>query len=86
MELEVKLPSLKETSGDPEAGDDATVSFFYKSEGDEIDEGEALVEMATDKATFDVPSPAAGVVKKILKDEDDVVEVGEALAVLEVEK
>ncbi len=85
MELEVKLPSLKETSGDPEAGDDATVSFFYKNEGDEVDKDESLVEMATDKATFDVPSPAAGVVKKILKDEDDVVEVGETLAILEVE-
>lgn len=85
MEYEVKLPSLKETSGDPEASDEATVSFFYKDEGDEIDEGESLVEMATDKATFDVPCPKQGVIKKILVAEDDVVEVGGALAVLEAE-
>ena len=85
MEYEVKLPSLKETSGDPEASDEATVSFFYKDEGEEIDQDESLVEMATDKATFDVPSPKKGVIKKILVAEDDVVEVGGALAVLEVE-
>ena len=85
MELEVKLPSLKETSGDPKAADDATVSFFYKSAGDAIEEGEDLVEMATDKATFNVPCPAKGVIKKICKEEDDVVAVGEVLAILEVE-
>jgi len=84
MELEVKLPSLKETSGDENAGDKATVSFFYKSEGEEIDKDEDLVEMATDKATFNVPCPAAGVVKKICVEEDEEAPVGAVLAILEV--
>lgn len=84
MEYEVKLPSLKETSGDDQAADEATVSFYYKGEGDEIDQDEELVEMATDKATFDVPCPKKGVIKKITKEEDDVVQVGEVLAILEV--
>ena len=85
MELEVKLPSLIDTSGDPEAGEEATVSFFYKTEGEEIDKGEDLAEMATDKAAFNVPCPAKGVVKKVCQEEDAVVKVGDVLAVLEVE-
>lgn len=84
MELEVTLPSLKETSGDDKAGEEATVSFYYRLEGEEVEEGEDLVEMATDKATFDVPSPAKGTVLNICKSEDDVVRVGEVLAILEV--
>lgn len=84
MEMEAKLPSLKETSGDSKAGDQATVAVFLKEEGEEIEEGEDLVSMVTDKAGFDVPSPAKGVVKKICKEEDDVVQVGEVLAILEV--
>ena len=85
MELEVKLPSLKETSGDAKAGDKATVSFFYKEEGETVEQDEELVAMVTDKASFDVPSPAKGVVKTILKKEDDLVHVGEVLAILTVE-
>ena len=83
MEVEVKLPSLKETSGDEKAGDDATISFYFKESGDEIEEGEALVEMATDKATFEVPCPVTGVIKKISCEEDEVVSVGATLAVIE---
>jgi len=85
VDLEVKLPSLKETSGDENAGDEATVSFFFKEEGEQVEKDEELVSMVTDKASFDVPSPAAGKVKKICKEEDDVVQVGEILAILEVE-
>jgi len=81
MEHEVKLPELGE-----DAGDEATVSFFHFEEGDEVKEGDALVEMVTDKAAFDVPSPASGVLKKILADEDQVVRVGEALAVIETKE
>lgn len=86
MEIEVKLPSLKETSGDEAAGEKATVSFFYKEVGEEVAEGEELVSMVTDKATFDVPSPAKGVVKTLCKEEDDVVNVGDVLAILDVEE
>jgi pyruvate/2-oxoglutarate dehydrogenase complex dihydrolipoamide acyltransferase (E2) component len=84
VELEVKLPSLKETSHDPKAPDEATVSVYYVSEGEEVRKGEDLVEMVTDKAKFDVPCPATGVVKTLCKEEDDVVKVGEVLAILEV--
>jgi len=41
--------------------------------------------MATDKATFDVPSPLSGVVKKVCVKEDDVVPVGGIIVVLDTE-
>ena len=83
-DFEVKLPSLKETSGDPKAKDEATISFYYKSPGETVEEGEDLVEMATDKATFNVPCPVTGVVKELSCEEDDVVQVGGVLAVVTV--
>jgi len=81
MEHEVKLPELGE-----DAGDEATVSFFHFEEGDEIKEGDALVEMVTDKAAFDVPCPVSGVLKKILAEEDQIVQVGGALAIIETKE
>jgi len=81
MEFEVKLPELGE-----DAGEEATVSFFFAEVGDKVDLEGDLVEMATDKATFTVPSPKAGVVKEHKVQEDDVVKVGDVLAILEVEE
>ena len=77
-QVEVKLPSL----GD-DAGDEATVSVFLLEEGDEVNKGDDLVEMITDKATFTVPSPVAGKIVSIAVEEDDVVKVGDLLTVME---
>ena len=85
MDHEMKLPSLKETSGDEKAPDSATVSFWYIDEGDEINEGDDLLAMVTDKAEFNVPAEKTGTLKKKLADEDDVVEVGQPIAILETE-
>ncbi|MBN2713950.1 MAG: lipoyl domain-containing protein [Planctomycetes bacterium] len=76
----VTLPSL----GD-DAGDSAKVSFTYVDAGDEIAEGDDLLEMVTDKATFNVPCPKNGTVKEVLVEEDDEVKVGQAIAILEIE-
>ncbi|RJP24173.1 MAG: hypothetical protein C4520_04600 [Candidatus Abyssobacteria bacterium SURF_5] len=78
--FEVKLPDL----GDG-AGDEAIVSSWHFEEGDEITEGDDLVEMTTDKATFNVPSPRRGILSEILAEEGDVIKVGEVLALLEEE-
>ncbi len=78
MDIEVKLPELGE-----ESEDKAKVSFFYVEEGQAIKKGESLVEMLTDKATFDVEAPAGGVLKKILAEENKEVGVGEVLAIIE---
>jgi len=75
--MEVKLPELAE------GVEKATVTFWPKKAGDAVKQGEDLVEMATDKAVFYVPSPCAGTLKQILKNEGDEVKVGENLAVIE---
>jgi len=79
MEKEIPLPDLGE-----DAPDEAKLSFFFVEEGDEIKEGDDLAEMVTDKATFNVPAPVSGVVKKLVVEEDEVVKVGAPLAVVEV--
>ena len=76
--MEVKLPDL----GD-DAGDSAKVTFWYFKEGDAVKEGEDLVEMMTDKATFNVPSPASGTLKELRVAESDEVQVGDVLGVIE---
>ncbi|MFA5362036.1 MAG: biotin/lipoyl-containing protein [Candidatus Omnitrophota bacterium] len=70
----------------PELGEQvkkATVTFWFFKVGDTVKENDDLVEMTTDKAAFNVPSPYSGILKEILVNEGDVVQVGTALAVIE---
>ncbi len=71
------LPSLTE------GVDQAIVSYWHVNEGDIVTAGQDLVEMVTDKATFNVPAIAGGKVIKINFREGDTVKVGEALAQIE---
>ena len=73
------LPSL----GD-DAGDEATVSFVYVGAGDAVEEEADLVEMVTDKATFNVPSPKKGKIVKMLVSEGDTVKVGDPLCEMDI--
>jgi len=75
--MEVKLPTLGEEINE------ASVSFWYKKVGDQIKEGEDLVELTTEKASFNLPSPAAGRLVKINFNEGDKAKVNETLAVIE---
>lgn len=75
----VNLPSL----GD-DAGDEAQVSFVYVKPGDEVKEEADLVEMVTDKATFNVPSPKSGKIVKLLVEEGDTVKVGAPICDMEI--
>ena len=77
--IDVPLPDLGE-----DAGDEARVAFWYVDVDEELKEGDDLVQMLTDKATFDIPSPAAGKVVELLADEDQTVKVGEVLCRLQV--
>lgn len=61
----------------------ATITYWQFEEGDKVEEGEDIVEMATDKATFNLPSPASGVLSKKLREEGDTVSVGETLGIIE---
>ncbi|MDD5005573.1 MAG: hypothetical protein PHS93_03610 [Candidatus Omnitrophica bacterium] len=70
----------------PELGEGiekATVSYWHFEVGKEVKEGDELVEMATDKAVFNVPSPITGILQEKLVEEGKEVKVGEALAVIE---
>lgn len=71
---EAKLPPLGEGI------EKANVSYWHRSIGEYIKEGEDLVELVTDKATFNMPSPVSGVLKEVLVQEGDEVTVGQVLA------
>ncbi|MDP8292670.1 MAG: biotin/lipoyl-containing protein [Candidatus Orphnella occulta] len=74
---EVKLPTLAEGT------DKAVVSFWHKDLSEEVKAGDDLVEMLTDKATFNVPAPVAGKLNKILVEEGQEVNVGDLIAEIE---
>ena len=70
----------------PELGEGitkATVSYWYFKEGEKVNEKEDLVELTTDKATFNLPSPASGILSEILFHEGDSVNVGEVLGMID---
>lgn len=64
---------------------EATITKWLKEEGDSIEAEESVLEIATDKVDSEVPAPEDGVLKKKLYNEDDVVKVGEAIAIIETE-
>lgn len=73
----VTLPPLAEGI------DKASISYWHKQPGETVKEGENLVELVTDKATFNMPSPVSGTVKEILVSEGDSAKVGQTIAVIE---
>jgi len=76
--VEVRLPDLGE-----DGPDEATLSYFVFEEGDEVKKDEKLAEVLTDKATFDLVSPADGTLKEIRVEEDEAVKVNQVVAVVE---
>jgi len=61
---------------------EATITLWLVKEGDVVAVGQDIVEMATDKATFTMPSPGAGTLKKIERPEGETVKVGETIGEL----
>ena len=76
MTFRVVMPQLGETVAE------GTVTRWLKSVGEQVTVEEPLVEISTDKVDTEVPSPASGVVLKILVEEDTTVGVGAVLALL----
>ncbi|QNL47801.1 2-oxo acid dehydrogenase subunit E2 [Olivibacter sp. SDN3] len=73
------LPSMGESVSE------ATIVNWVKQPGDMVEVDDTIVEIATDKVDSEVPSPVAGKLVEQRFDKDAVVQVGEVLAVLEVE-
>lgn len=70
----------------PELGEgivSATVAFWHVQEGDDVAADQDVVEMVTDKATFNVPAVQSGKVVKILAQEGQEVKIGAPLVVLQ---
>lgn len=62
--------------------DAVTITQWLKTEGDTVRKGEPLVELTTEKACFELESPAAGVVRRILVPRQSVVPVGYVIALV----
>src|SRR5690606_10735642 len=77
MSIEVKVPVL------PESVADATIANWHKKVGDAVKRDENLVDLETDKVVLEVPAPADGVIREILRKEGDTVASQEVLAIIE---
>lgn len=64
---------------------EGTVLTWLKQEGDAIEQDESVLEVATDKVDTEVPSTHAGILKKILAQEGDIIAVGAPIAIIETE-
>jgi 2-oxoglutarate dehydrogenase E2 component (dihydrolipoamide succinyltransferase) len=77
--VEVEMPQMGESVME------GTVIEWTKNVGDEVEEDETLLEIATDKVDTEVPSPQAGTLIEILAEEGDTIEVGQPIAVIETD-
>jgi len=74
MPLSLRVPALGESVRE------ATIGAWKRAEGDEISADEPLVEVESEKATLEVPSPGAGILRKILRKTGETVAVGDVIA------
>jgi len=77
MSTEVVMPRMGETV------DEGTVNVWHKAQGDQVTEGEPLLEIGTDKVDTDIPAPASGTLAEIRVAADETVPVGTVLAVIQ---
>lgn len=77
--FELKLPKMGESVAE------ATITNWLKKVGENIDMDEAVLEIATDKVDSEVPSEVSGTLVEILFQVDDVVQVGQTIAIIETE-
>ncbi len=78
-EFQLVMPKMGESIAE------ATIIRWTKKEGDSIAVDETVMEIATDKVDSEVPSPKAGILKKCLYKDGDVVAVNEPIAIIEIE-
>ena len=76
MVTKVVMPRLSLTMKE------GTVGKWYKAEGDRVEKDEPIVEVVSEKATYDVEAPSAGTLRKIMISEGLDVPVDTVLAVI----
>ena len=77
--FELKLPKMGESVAE------ATITNWLKKIGEKIDADEAVLEIATDKVDSEIPSEVSGTLTEILFQVNDVVKVGQTIAIIETE-
>src|SRR5690554_7413194 len=77
--FELKLPKMGESVAE------ATITNWLKEVGDKIETDETVLEIATDKVDSEVPSEVSGVLNEKLFEKDDLVQVGQTIAIIETE-
>ena len=77
--FELKLPKMGESVAE------ATITNWLKEVGDTIEADEAVLEIATDKVDSEIPSEVDGILLEKLFNVDDVVQVGQTIAIIEIE-
>ncbi len=77
--FELKLPKMGESVAE------ATITSWLKEIGDKIEMDEAVLEIATDKVDSEVPSEVSGILVEKLFSKDDLVQVGQTIAIIETE-
>ena len=78
MNIEVEVPDLGNDSGDH-----ATVVEWHFEEGEAVEQGEILLEVACESGVIYVPCPRAGTLIERIVEEDEIVRVGEPVALME---
>jgi 2-oxoglutarate dehydrogenase E2 component (dihydrolipoamide succinyltransferase) len=73
MPVELKIPAVGESIAE------VVIGAWRKSVGDTVEKDEDLVELETDKATFELPAPASGVLTQILKKAGETVAIGDVI-------
>src|SRR5690349_6171464 len=76
MSIQIKVPAMGESVTE------ATVSKWFKKQGDTVKRDEPLLELETDKVTVEVPAPADGAIESISVKEGDTVQVGTVLGAI----
>jgi multifunctional 2-oxoglutarate metabolism enzyme len=75
--VQIQMPQMGESVTE------GTILEWHKQEGEFVEEGDTVVEVSTDKVDAEVPAPESGTIAKILKGQDETVQVGEVLAELQ---
>src|SRR5688572_4988324 len=72
--IELQMPQMGESVTE------GTILEWHVEEGQQVAEGDTVIEVSTDKIDAEVPAPAAGTITKLLVNPDDTVQVGQVLA------
>ena len=75
--MDIIMPAIGETVNE------GKLAKWFKKEGDQINEGDIVCEVETDKTTMEIPSTTNGILKKIIVKESETVEVGTKLGIVE---